>query len=205
MAVTDAYASAATYRALIDKSDTGEDAEILTDLTAGSRWMERKLGRCFTTDASAVKRVYQSTPYSNQPKSLFIDDLVTVTAIKADTDDDGSFTDEDAWATTDYELLPRNAGDGPEPGPYTEVFIPPWSTKDAWGQHRVEIEATFGWPAVPSAIERACIHMTGILRLETPRATRNVNIGAETVLETSRQAQDIISRLMNVYAKAGLF
>ena len=93
MAVTDAYASAATYRALIDKSDTGEDAEILTDLTAVSRWMERKLGRFFTTDASAVKRVYQSTPYSNQPKSLFIDDLVTVTAIKADTDDDGTFAD----------------------------------------------------------------------------------------------------------------
>jgi hypothetical protein len=205
LAVTDAYASAATYRGLISKTDTGEDAEILTDLTAISRYMERRLGRFFTTDADNVNRVYQAVQYSNQPKSLFIDDLVTVDHIKVDTDDDGSFGDESAWATTDYELRPRNAADGPEPGPYTEVFIPPWSSKDLWGQHRVEIGGKFGWPAVPSAIEQACVQLTGILRLETPRATRSVNVGAETVLETSRQAQEIVMALMTVYAKRSLF
>jgi hypothetical protein len=205
LAVTDAYASAATYRGLISKTDTGEDAEILTDLTAISRYMERRLGRFFTTDANNVNRVYQTVQYSNQPKSLFIDDLVTVDHIKVDEDDDGSFGDESAWATTDYELRPRNAADGPEPGPYTEVFIPPWSSKDLWGQHRVEIGGKFGWPAVPSAIEQACVQLTGILRLETPRATRSVNVGAETVLETSRQAQEIVTVLMAVYAKRSLF
>ena len=205
MAVTDAYASAATYRAMLDKSDTAEDAEILSDLTAVSRYMERKLGRFFTTDAANVERVYQTTQYSNQPKSLFIDDLVSVNHIKVDTDDDGSFADEDAWASTDYELLPRNAADGPEPGPYMELFIPSWSTKDSWGHHRVEVKGKFGWPSVPSAIERACVQLTGILRLETPRATRSVIIGTETTLETSRQAQEIVSALMNVYAKRSLF
>ena len=205
MAISDAYASAATYRGLISKTDTGEDAEILTDLTAISRYMERRLGRFFTTDANNVNRVYQAIQYGNQPKSLFIDDLVTVDHIKVDTDDDGSFGDESAWATTDYELRPRNAADGPEPGPYTEVFIPPWSSKDLWGQHRVEVGGKFGWPAVPSAIEQACVQLTGILRLETPRATRSVNVGAETVLETSRQAQEIVMALMTVYAKRSLF
>jgi hypothetical protein len=167
--------------------------------------MERRLGRFFTTDADNVNRVYQAVQYSNQPKSLFIDDLVTVDHIKVDTDDDGSFGDESAWATTDYELRPRNAADGPEAGPYTEVFIPPWSSKDLWGQHRVEIGGKFGWPAVPSAIEQACVQLTGILRLETPRATRTVNVGAETVLETSRQAQEIVTALMQMYAKRSLF
>jgi len=205
MAVSDSYATAATYRGLISKSDTGEDAEILTDLTAISRYMERKLGRFFTTDAANVERTYQSQLYSNQPKSLFIDDLVSVDHIKVDTDDDGSFSDEDAWASTDYELLPRNAADGPEAGPYTEIFIPSWSTKDLWGNHRVEVKGKFGWPAVPSAIEQACVQLTGILRLETPRATRTVNVGAETVLETSRMAQDIVTHLMAVYAKRSLF
>jgi len=205
LAVTDAYATAATYRGLISKTDTGEDAEILTDLTAISRYMDRRLGRFFTTDASAVAREYQAVQYSNQPKSLFIDDMVTLTSIKVDTDDDGSFADESAWASTDYELQPRNAADGPEAGPYTEIFIPPWSSKDLWGQHRVQVTATFGWPAVPSAIEQACVQLTGILRLETPRATRTVNVGAETVLETSRQAQEIVTALMQMYAKRSLF
>ena len=205
MAVSDAYASAATYRSVIDKSDTGEDAEILTDLKAISRYIDRKVGRFFTTDASAVARVYQATEYSNQPKTLFIDDLVAVTSIKVDTDDDGSFSDEDAWATTDYELLPRNAADGPEARPYTEIHIPSWSSKNLWGRHLVEVNATFGWPAVPSSIERATIHLAGILRLETPRATRQVNIGMETVVETSRQAQDIIAELVQAYGKRSLF
>jgi len=205
VAVTDAYATAATYRGLISKSDDGEDAEVLTDLTAISRYMERRLGRFFTTDASAVARIYRATDLSNQPKALYIDDLVTLTSIKVDTDDDGSFSDESAWASTDYELRPLNAADGPEPGPYTEIFIPSWSSKNLWGQHRVEVTATFGWPSVPSAIEQACVQLTGILRLETPRATRTVNVGAETVLETSRQAQEIVSALMNVYAKRSLF
>jgi hypothetical protein len=205
VAVSDAYATAATYRGLISKSDTGEDAEILTDLTAVSRYMERRLGRFFTTDAANVERVYQTTQYSNQPKSLFIDDLVSVNHIKVDTDDDGSFSDEDAWASTDYELLPRNAADGPEAGPYTEIFIPSWSTKDSWGNHRVEVKGKYGWPSVPSAIESACVQLTGILRLETPRATRSVNVGAETVLETSRQAQEIVTAMMAVYAKRSLF
>jgi hypothetical protein len=205
MAVTDAYATAATYRSLLDKSDTAEDAEILTDLKAVSRFIERKTGRFFTVDASAVDRVYQATPYSERPRSLFIDDLVAITSIKVDTDDDGSFADEDAWASTDYELLPRNAADGPEPRPYTEVFIPSWSSKDFWGGHLVQVNATFGWPSVPAAIERATVHLAGILRLETPRATRQVNIGMETVIETSRQAQDIIAELVQVYAKRYLF
>ena len=189
---------------MLSKSDTAEDAEILTDLTAVSRYMERKLGRFFTTDASNVTRVYQNTRYTNQPKALFVDDLVSINTLKVDENDDGTFG-ESAWASTDYELLPRNAADGPEPAPYTEIFIPSWSTKDAWGRHRVEINGKFGWPSVPSAIERACVQITGILRLETPRATRSVNIGTETTLETSRQAQEIVSALMNVYAKRSLF
>jgi hypothetical protein len=205
LAVTDAYATAATYRALISKSDTGEDAEILTDLTAVSRYIERRVGRFFTTDAANVARVYRATDLSNEPKSLFVDDLVSISHIKVDTDDDGSFADEDAWASTDYELYPLNAADGPEPAPYTRIFIPSWSTKELWGQHRVEISGKFGWPAVPAAIERATVHLTGILRLETPRATRQVNIGVDRVEETSRQAQEILNALMNAYSNKRMF
>ena len=205
MAVTDAYATAATYRSLIQKSDTGEDAEILVDLTAVSRYIERRVGRFFTTDAANVYRVYRATDLSNEPKSLFVDDLVSVASIKVDTDDDGSFADEDAWAATDYELYPLNAADGPEPAPYTRILIPSWSTKDLWGRHRVEVGGKFGWPSVPAAIERATVHLTGILRLETPRATRQVNIGLDRVEETSRQAQEILNALINAYSKKSLF
>lgn len=201
MAISDAYATALEYRASVNKDDTSEDAEILTDLTAVSRYMERKLGgRCFNKDASAVKRTFTPTHSS----VLDIDDLVLVTTIKIDEDADGSFADETALATTDYLLLPRNAAVGPEPSPYTMVELPSWSTKGTFTpQCPVEIDAVWGWPAVPAAINRACIHLTGVLRLETPRSSRSVS-DVGMILETSSEARGIITDLMRVYRKAAV-
>jgi hypothetical protein len=200
MAVTDAYETAANYRAAIDKVDTGEDAEVLTDLTAVSRYMERRLGRFFTKDASAVDRYYIGTGY----RELYVDDLVSVTSIKIDTDRDGSFADETALATTDYELLPRNAAAGSEPAPYSCIYIPDWSTKGVWTSGaKVNVNGVFGWPAVPEAIKRGCIHLTAILRLETPRASATVSEIGQLV-QMSPKAVGIIDDLIRHYSKVTL-
>lgn len=197
MAISDAYATAAEYRAGIDKDSTGEDAEVLLDLTAVSRYIERRVGRFFNKDAAAVKRVYM--PRFANP--LDIDDLVSVTTIKIDTDNDLDFTDETALTvSTDYELLPRNAADGPEVKPYEQVLRVggSWSTS-----LRVEIDGVWGWPAVPEAVKRACIHLTAILRLETPRAERQVSdIGV--VIGMSREGAGIIDQLIADYPKVTL-
>lgn len=201
MPVSDSYATAAQYRAILGKTDTSEDAEILDDLTAVSRYMDGKLGRFFTKDAAAVKRVYVPSAASD---TLWVDDLAAApTSIKVDEDLDGSFADETAYAGTDYELRPLNAADGPETWPYTHIIIPPWSKKGNWPRGgRVEIDAVFGWPAVPKAIERATIHLTGILRLESPRATNRI-VEIEDVVQASPEAQRIIWQLMKTYARGG--
>ena len=220
MAVTDALCSAATYRNIITKTDTGDDAAILTDLKAVSRFLELKLGRFFTQDAAAVDRIYRvpsprSAPplnwaesenpwkYGNVARILYVDDIASTTGltIKVDEDSDGSFSDESAWATTDYELWPENAPLGPEPAPYTAIAIPEWSSKGAfYANQRVQVHAIFGYPSVPPAIERAVAHLTGILRLESPRATSRVNEMGE-IMSTSKQARDIIEQLTRQYRK----
>src|SRR5262245_9113373 len=154
MAVTDAYETAANYRAAIDKVDTGEDAEVLVDLTAVTRFIEKEVGRFFTKDASAVDRYYYGQGYTE----LYVDDLVSVTSIKIDTDRDGSFADETALATTDYELWPLNAGAGSEPSPYRCVRATEWGTVGVWpAGSKVAVNGVFGWPAVPESVKRACI------------------------------------------------
>lgn len=216
MAVTDPYCTALEYRSGISpqKTDDSDDAEILIDLTAITRYLETELGRFFTKDAAAIARSYYPehsgtiNPEAENPwrnargvRSLYIDDLVSVTSVLTDEDGDGVV--ETAWVKdTDYQLYPLNADKGPEPRPYTVLFIPDWSTtRLRWPPGRlVTVTAVWGWPAVPAAIKRATIQLTAILRLESPRATSQINdVGA--VLATSGAAQGIVQRLAQNYAR----
>ena len=192
MAVTDAYCTAVEYRASIDKVDTSEDAEVLIDLTSVTRYIEKRLaGRFFTKDAAAVVRIYQP----RWPDFLETDDIVSVTTVKVDADLDGTY--ETTLTTAEYELWPRNAGDGSEPSPYTQLrrLTGSWSTTS-----RVEVTAVYGWPAVPAAIKSACIQLTAMLRLETPRAQSQVtDLGA--VVSVNAYARNMIDDLVLHYGR----
>ncbi len=121
--------------------------------------------------------------------------------LRAD-DHDGSFADDTALVSTDYELHPINAPRGPEVWPYTSIVLTDWGTKLSFGKgQRVEVVGKFGWPAVPEAVKHATAELTAILRLESPRATNQIAPMAEVmgVLSTSRPAQDIVQRLIEQY------
>lgn len=205
MAIDSAYATAAQYRDVVGKSVTGDDTEILRQLTAMTRVIERECGRTFNKDAAATTRVYTPTDRD----CIEIDDLVSVTSIKVDVGNDLTFAGDDGLTvTTQYELLPLNAAAGSEPEPYTMIrrVDQAWpgyvNTVSGWLYNRVQVEGVFGWPAVPGPIVEACIQLTAILRLESPRATSRID-EAGTVVGTSRDAQQIIERLKQQYARAG--
>jgi hypothetical protein len=218
MAIGDAYATAPEYRTVITKHDGEDDASIDADLLLISRVIERKSGRVsFNRDAADVTRVFTTKPsrsappanwaetenpyrWGNYSRELVIPDLSAApTSIKIDEDRDGDFADETALAVTDYLLQPEDAPDGPEPEPYTSIQIPTWSTKGGFPANtRVEIIGKWGWPAVPGAIKRACIELTAVLRLESPRATRTVD-AVGTVLGMSKLANDILAELLDAY------
>lgn len=203
MTISDAYATAATYRAINGDTDATQDAEILDDLKAVSRWIDRRLGRFFTQDAAVVTRRYDPPVYG---RVLIVDDIASSAGleIKVDTDQDGSFADETAFASTDYQLWPLNADRGPETAPWTSLYLPAWSTKSPWTPGLwVQVTAIFGYPAVPKAIERATCHLTAILRIETPRATARVAESMDEAFATSPGAQSIIGALVDDYGHWG--
>lgn len=197
MPVTDAYATAATYRSLVDKSTTTEDGEINDDLLAISRYIDLELGRFFTKDAAPVARDFWPRVESLE---LMVDDMAAApTVVASDDTDDG--TPETTWTvTTDYVVHPANAALGPEAKPYTKILIPSYSSKRFYAGRLVRVTAVWGWPAVPKAIERATCHLTAILRLETSRAESTVSeLGA--VLSASPQARSIIDKLKDAYSR----
>src|SRR5512146_107719 len=110
MAITDAYETAANYRAVVDKDDVADDLEIQTDLVAVSRYIDSELNRNagFSKDAAAVARSYYPTysgvvnaeaenPWrtARGTRTLYIDDLVSVPSVQ--TDEDGDGTVETSW------------------------------------------------------------------------------------------------------------
>lgn len=213
MAVTDAFATAEEYRAEVGRVGDVDDPTINRNLLGVSRYIERRFDRQFTKDAAPVARDFFGSHsgridpeaenpwrYARASRMLHLDtDLVSVTSIVADEDGDG--TPETTWAVTDYQLLPLNADKGPEPKPYNALYVPQHSTKGAWPAGRlVRITGVWGWPAVPEAIKLACIHITSLVRVESPRAKSQVSDMGE-IIGVSSSAQGIIHDLMRHYGK----
>lgn len=201
MAIGDAYANNTKYKAVIGKSTGDNDTEIDAQLLAISRVMERDCfgGRYFTKDAAVtVRRYYPRFPYQRR---LAVEDIATTTGLIVKIDDNRDGTAETTLTlTTDYEVHPLNAATGPEPSPYTQLYIPPRSARYSWIE-LIEVTAVHGWPAVPEAIAQAACQLVGILRLDSPRATNRISEGMDAVIGTSREARDIVDRLMEAYAK----
>ena len=210
MAIADAYATVAEYRDRTGKTGhSDDDATTLLQLTAVSRYIERFLGRFFNVDASDVTRLFRVGDRGGAPpggrKVLTVDDLsATPTSVKIDKDNDGLFSDETALAGTDYILIPRNAQLGPESEPYQAIELTPWGDQTAWPEGVwVEVIGKFGWPAVPEAIRQATIDVTGILKMETPRATNRIVDDLAGAIEASPQAHGIVKGLQVVYRRWG--
>jgi hypothetical protein len=202
LAITDAYATAAEYRTRYSITQTSgqlAEAAILADLTAISRHIDSKVGRFFTKDASAVARKYRRDERNPNAEILHVDDLVSVTSIKIDEDNDGSFADESALAVADFELQPVNAALGAEVKPFTMIRATPWGAQGSWPTGIwIEVTAVFGWPAVPAAIKSATLDIAAILRIESPRATRRIPEMGDAI-ESSREAQDILQAIVATY------
>ena len=204
MAVTDPLVTPAEYQEAKGVNDANGASR--DELVAVSRYVEIKAGgpgHFFTKDAAAVNRLYVGT--GSRVLDLTYDGCpgiadTTGLTIKVDNDDDGSFADETAWAATDYELRPLNAALGSEPRPYTEIFVPDWSTKGYFPTRlRVQVTAIFGWPSVPEAIKSAVIELTAILKMQGPRAANRYN-DLDQVFSTSREARSIVAELRQAYA-----
>jgi len=212
MALADAYATAAQYRAASGNTDLAAEADIRRDLRAVSRMLDLRLRRHFNKDAAVTERTYYApdTGFSASDiaqRTLFVEDIASTSGliVKVDTDGDGLVSDENALASTDYQLFPLNAATGPEPRPYTSIVLTPWRANGWSPGALVSVTAIHGWPsAPPHALVVANIELTRILRLESPRAKGIMNMGLETIEQLSPEARRILGELTREYSRIEL-
>lgn len=193
------YATVEQYRDAITMTDTAKDDQIEADLEAVSRYLDQRLGRIFGVDAYDEPRLFIPP---DDTDTLWIDDLSADPAsIKIDEDEDGDFDDETELSSSDYELLPLNAAKEIEPRPFTRIRLTPWGDHGTWPKNvRVQITGKWGWPDVPTSIERATIQITSIWRLQSPLATRRIPELGE-VVEASPIAQRLVDQLTEQYRR----
>lgn len=207
MALSDPYISLEEYKLGADVTDDEHDALISDALDAVSRYIDRDLGRFFSKDDSDQSRIYVVGEGQRDPNGqwvrLSIDDLSAApTSIKIDEDLDGDFTDETALATTDFDMWPRNALLGPEPQPYTAIYLTSFGDWGKWtaGQ-RVEVTGKFGWPSVPKAIKLATFELTKMLLLHGPRGMDRVNESFDVTLGQSDTSRQFPEHIKNKYRR----
>jgi hypothetical protein len=144
----------------IPQTDTVDDDDLDDAILTASRTVDGDCQRHFYK-VTETRTLAPTDPWCVRLGPYM--DLVSVATLKTDSSGDGTF--ETTWATTDYQLLcadgTPNVNAGPEPRPYrrikaigTQTFPCLWQWTLARSD-RVQINGTWGWPAVPDRIRRA--------------------------------------------------
>lgn len=112
-----------------------------------SRKIDRETNRFF------YSKTETKTFDGDGEKTLFVPDLIAVTTLKEDSNNDGTF--DTTWAVADFLLEPHNAAptaDTDESRPYTDIRVNPRTngSQDAFlnGVKNYEIIGTWGYRAV---------------------------------------------------------
>jgi hypothetical protein len=145
----------------LQPSDTADDDDLQDAILVASRQVDADCQRHFH-QVTGARTLSANDPWLVRLGEYM--DLVSVTTLKTDVGGDGVF--ETVWSASDYQLL---CGDGTanptaaaEPRPYRRIKAVagksfPVSTSGR--TNLVEVTGTWGWPAVPDRIRRACRQM----------------------------------------------
>lgn len=144
------YITAADVKAYLRVTDTVDDAQFASWVTAASRAVDRACNRQFGLAAAPVARVYRRAPFYDYTTGLFvleIDDLMSTSGLTINGTAYASFSGA--------VLLPDNA---PADGlPWTHLGLTSWPTLSTPGAPILNtLVATWGWTTVPAQVPAAC-------------------------------------------------
>ncbi|HUS42882.1 MAG TPA: hypothetical protein VMY16_09465 [Ilumatobacteraceae bacterium] len=155
MALVNCYATVNDVAAELGISDVDDDARIERSIITASRQIDSECGRRFWADTVVVERNYWAT----SRVSLEVDDISTLTGliVKLDTDDTGTY-ETTLTINTDFIVAPLNAADDYPVRPHTEILMLDTYTFPIHQRRPgVSVTAKFGWAAVPTDVNQACL------------------------------------------------
>lgn len=150
------YVTTTQAKAELRIPDDADDAQIARKITSASRAIDRFAKRQFGQLAAIEVRYY--TPWYDEELRRWvveIDDVQDLTGIivAVDTSDDDIY--DEVIANGDYIMRPRN--NASKLRPYTQVAIRNSASTPMIRSDSVAVTAKWGWTAVPTTIEEACL------------------------------------------------
>lgn len=142
------YLTVADVKAYLHVTDSVDDVQFQSWVTAASRAIDRATNRQFGQVAAPLARTYRRSPYYDATTGLFtleIDDLMTTA---------GLLVNGVAYASSGATLLPDNA---PADGlPWTAIGFIAWPVLSTPGAPIVNVlTGQWGWSAVPAQVPAA--------------------------------------------------
>lgn len=211
MTVTNGYIQTELLQAHIDPSGQARwtAADVFNQelaIEAASRWIDEKTNTRFYTPVADDTRYYTARLWS----MLYLDDdLVSITTLKTDDDDDGTY--ETTWTTSDYNLLPTNAA--ADSKPYRAIQLDRNSSLSfpTYVQQGVQIVGRFGYQDgsstnAPATIRQACLLLSHRLWKRKDAifgVAGAAGIGVTTVTAQIGADADIMALLNSGYDRRG--
>lgn len=158
MTITNGYCTSAQVKEELgeDPSNPQLDPKLDRAVNAASRQIDAHCGRRFWQDTNVATRTY----LTDDTHCVEVDDISTTTGLIVKTDDAATGTYPTTQTLgTGFLLTPSNAALLTPVWPYTGIqFINGYYTPiSVYRIPGLQVTAKFGWPAVPDAVEDACI------------------------------------------------
>ena len=148
------YVTADHVAAQLGQTDSSKTALIAGACEAASRRIDGHCGRTFSKTTSDTSRVFHPlTRYA-----VHIDDCYSITTVKSDTDDDGTY--ETTWTvTTDYMAEPLNGIRHGLTWPTTKLVAVGTSLFPGARRPTVQVTGKWGWAQLPEQVVSAALQL----------------------------------------------
>jgi hypothetical protein len=196
MALTNAYTTGSAVKQALRIVDNVDDVLIDYAINSASRLIDGYCNRNFYNAGTAARVFAASDELVCQ-----IDDLAgTAITLQTDAQANGSF--EITWTPSDYQLEPLNGISNGQASPYTRIratlnYLFPTTNDLAL----VKVTGVWGWPAIPAAVETACIIQSQRIfkRFDSPLGV--VGFGDMGAIRVSRQLDPDVAEMLSQYRK----
>jgi hypothetical protein len=217
VAIGDSYATAAEYRARINKADIADDTTIGEQLKAVSHYIDQRCRRKdgFNQSASVEARLFDGNGKARvwlRDSGGVAHDIATTTGLIVKCDLNGDYDVADSGETltinTHFWVYPDNAAVGSDPRPYQALeLVPTNSVTTFWPLQRraIEVTAKFGFPEVPEAIKELTCALTRYLRDINESGVTFAIQAIDTAVQESREMSFYLRNIERAYARPPSF
>jgi hypothetical protein len=158
MTITNGYCTLTQLKAVLRVTDTVDDVLFESRIDEASRVIDDYCNRRFFADSAASSRIF----IANESTTVFVDDISTTTGLVVKTDSAGDGTYATTLTATDFQVEPLNAVS--RAVPITKISVTASATfPTATAPAGVQVTAKWGWPAIPTPIQSACVILAGRL------------------------------------------